>query len=333
MRETISSPVPASNSPYSDNLSFLRTAICRTATLCAWEPVKYCSAAPQASSGTTRRSACSPAAVRMEVLVGPLTITPATSGWVMKAAISGAESSAAARMSTSPIVSRHPPQRARVGAALAARDRGQRRHHGRRRAHGHVEQDPLAALPVYLDSARQPLLAPGPEPGQPVQPARLDRRGELVHRRDAQVVVELHGAFRPEAGHPGQLQHPGRDPGPQLVQRGDPPGRGVLGDLGGDRGAHPGDGPQALGVELADILAPAADRPGGLLVVPGPEHVAAGDLDQLGVLAQQPRDFLVEPGHGLTLGERLAAVIGAPCRLVPWTRSTGAPRSAPSSSR
>ena len=202
------------------------------------------------------------------------------------------------------------PQRAGVGAALAARDLGQRGHHGRRRAHGHVEQDPLAALAVHLDSARQPLLAARPEPGQPFQPARLDRRGELVHRRDAQVVVKLQGALRPEAGDPGQLQHPGRDPGPQLVQRGDPPGRGVLGDLGRDRGAHPGDGPQALGVELAYILAPAADGPGRLLVVPGPEHVAAGDLDQLGILAQQPRDFLVEPGHRLTLGERVRR--GAP---------------------
>ena len=38
-----------------------RTAIWRTATLCAAEPVKYCSAAPQASSGTTRRSTVQPA--------------------------------------------------------------------------------------------------------------------------------------------------------------------------------------------------------------------------------------------------------------------------------
>ena len=42
----------------------------------------------------------------MEVLAGPLAITPATSGRAENAAISGAESSAAARMSTSPTVSR-----------------------------------------------------------------------------------------------------------------------------------------------------------------------------------------------------------------------------------
>ena len=40
------------------------------------------------------------------VFVGPLAITLATSGWAVSAAISGAASCAAARMSTSPIVSR-----------------------------------------------------------------------------------------------------------------------------------------------------------------------------------------------------------------------------------
>ena len=74
--------------------------------MCAVEPVKYCSAAPQASSGTTRRSTWSPRSVLIEVLVGPLPITAATSGRAVNAAISGAESGAAARMSTSPMVSR-----------------------------------------------------------------------------------------------------------------------------------------------------------------------------------------------------------------------------------
>ena len=193
------------------------------------------------------------------------------------------------------------PQRARVGAALAAGDGGQRLHHGGRGVQSHVEQDPFAALAVHLDAAGDALFAAGAEPGQALQPTRLDRPGQLVHRRDAQVVVELQRPLRPEAGHPGQLEHPGRDLGPQFVQGDDAPGGQVLGDLGRDRGAHAGDGAQALGVELADVLTPATDRPGRLLVVPGPEHVAAGDLGQLGVLPEQPRDFLVEPGHGITL--------------------------------
>ena len=62
--------VSASNSPYSDSFSFCLIAICLIATLCAAEPVKYCSAAPQASSGTTRRSAVRPLAVRTVVLAG-----------------------------------------------------------------------------------------------------------------------------------------------------------------------------------------------------------------------------------------------------------------------
>ncbi len=62
VRLTMSWPVSASNRPYPDSLSLLRTAIWRVATLCACDPVKYCSAAPQASSLTTRRSACSSAA-------------------------------------------------------------------------------------------------------------------------------------------------------------------------------------------------------------------------------------------------------------------------------
>src|ERR1700691_3050273 len=103
--ETIFSPVTALNRPYSDSLSFFRTAISRTATLCACDPVKYCNAAPQESSGITRRSTCRPAAVRIEVLVGPEAITEAASGMPVSAAINGPESSAAARMSTSPMVS------------------------------------------------------------------------------------------------------------------------------------------------------------------------------------------------------------------------------------
>ena len=94
----------ASNRPYSDSFSFCLIAICLIATLCAAEPVKYCSAAPQASSGTTRRSAVRPLAVLTVVLAGPLATTSRPAA---NAVISGAESSAAARMSMSPMVSRH----------------------------------------------------------------------------------------------------------------------------------------------------------------------------------------------------------------------------------
>ena len=183
----------------------------------------------------------------------------------------------------------------RLGSWL--RNGGQRGHRGGRRGQGHVEQDPLAALPVHLDAAGDALLALGPEPGQALQPARLDRRRQLVDRGYAQVMVELQGALGPEARHPGQLEDAGRDLGAQLVEGLDAAGVAVFGDLGRDRGADRGNGTQGLDVERADVLAPAADRARRLLVVPGPEHVAAGDLDQLGVLGQQPRDYLIQPGH------------------------------------
>src|SRR5262245_66317694 len=74
--------------------------------LCGLEPVKYCNAAPHASTGTTRRSTWRPAAVRIDVFVGPAAMTSATGGRLANAAINGPESADAARMSTSPMLSR-----------------------------------------------------------------------------------------------------------------------------------------------------------------------------------------------------------------------------------
>ena len=48
--------------------------------LCSFEPVKYCSAAPKISAGTTRRSTCSPPARRIDIFVSPRPITPADVG-------------------------------------------------------------------------------------------------------------------------------------------------------------------------------------------------------------------------------------------------------------
>jgi hypothetical protein len=97
----------------------------------------------------------------------------------------------------------------------------------------------------------------------------------------------------PEAGHPGQLEHAGRDLGPQLVEGLDAARLAELGDLGRDRGADAGDRAERLDVEPADVVGPAAHRTGRLLVVPGPEHVAARDLRQLRILKQERSDLVI----------------------------------------
>src|SRR2546430_1649744 len=101
----MSLPDFASNNPYSDSFSPWRTAISRVRMLWALDPVKYWSAAPQQSGGTTRRSTWSPLVVRMDVLVSPRAITLSTYDRPVKASMIGSGSAEAARMSMSPMVS------------------------------------------------------------------------------------------------------------------------------------------------------------------------------------------------------------------------------------
>ena len=96
---------PTLNKPYSFSLNPRAIARSRSATLCSLLPVKYWSAAPKRSSGTTRRSTCTPVVVWTLVFVSPLASTFATSSRVRNASISLAGSFADARMSMSPIVS------------------------------------------------------------------------------------------------------------------------------------------------------------------------------------------------------------------------------------
>jgi hypothetical protein len=131
-----------------------------------------------------------------------------------------------------------------------------------------------------------------------VEPARLDRLCQVVHRLDAELMIELESPLGAEAGHPGQLEDAGRDLGAQFVEGRDPAGLAELGDLGRDRGADAGDRPQRLDVETAEVIGPAADGTSRLLVVPDPEHVAAGDDGQFGVLAQEGGDLFVSGGSG-----------------------------------
>ena len=62
----------ASNSPYSFSFQPRSSARSRSAMLCAFEPVKYCSAAPRCSGVTRRRSAWKPPRSSTLALVPPL---------------------------------------------------------------------------------------------------------------------------------------------------------------------------------------------------------------------------------------------------------------------
>jgi len=102
--------------PYSLSLSPALTAISRRRTLCCFEPVKYCTAAPKLSGGTTRTSTCTGVVsvwMIAEPLVSPAARTRSTNGartkcWMIRSdASSGADwaASVVTRISTSPMVS------------------------------------------------------------------------------------------------------------------------------------------------------------------------------------------------------------------------------------
>jgi hypothetical protein len=74
----MSFPDFAWNSPYSESFKPLRTAISRVRMLCAFDPVKYWSAAPHTPGSITRRSTWSPLVVRTLDFVSPRAITRST---------------------------------------------------------------------------------------------------------------------------------------------------------------------------------------------------------------------------------------------------------------
>ena len=220
-----------------------------------------------------------PVLIRTEVLVSPRAITSVTPGSPTIASISGAESLAAARMSTSPIVSRKrrsepacsqrsQPGTALIAATIRAGDVG-----------GHVQRYPLVAGcgPARSRASACPRSSARSRAGPAAAPRRW-RADELGDRADPELAVQLEGALGAERRDPRHLPHPVRDRGAQILQRRDRAGLLELDDLRRDRGADAGDLPQRRRVEQPDVAAVAGDRLGRLLVVPRPERVAAGDL-------------------------------------------------------
>ena len=80
-------PVASSKTPYSLMRKPRREASSRTFTLCSLDPVKYCSAAPNAWGSTTRRSMARPSWWRTEAFVGPWASTSTIEGRVVSVRI------------------------------------------------------------------------------------------------------------------------------------------------------------------------------------------------------------------------------------------------------
>ncbi len=109
-----------SNRPYSLSFQPRSSALSRSAMLWAFEPVKYCMAAPRSSGLTQRRSAWKPSRNRMLALVSPWPSTRSTPGKATKASVRDAIGPGRQDVEVA----------AGVGAAPHAADRGDLRARG-----------------------------------------------------------------------------------------------------------------------------------------------------------------------------------------------------------
>jgi hypothetical protein len=172
---------------------------------------------------------------------------------------------------------------------------------GRQRPQGLAQ---FAVARGDAEAAQDALLALGPETGHRPQSARPDRLGKLAGAGDAEVSGQPERPLKADAGDLRELPGARRHPGPQLVHSRDRAGPPVLHDLRGDRRPDAGDLGERGVRDRGEVLGIAADRLGRPLVGPCAELVAAGERDQVSILAQQGRDFLVKRRHNPILSRR-----------------------------
>ena len=279
---------PASNRPYSDSLSLRRTAISRTRTLWAWEPVKYCSAAPQASSGITRRSTWSPALGPDRGLGRP---RGDDLGRLGQRGERGHQRGRVLRRGQHVhVADRLPPpaQRAGVLAAQAAgrgADRGDHALGGlaRPRSAAPGRRRPRAAR--CRAAARSSLL--GPKPRRPARRPAAMAVAQLGGRADAQLGVELQGAAcGPSAGIRVSASTPSGMSARSASSAANVPVAPISPTFSAMDLPTPGIRCSAAGLSAGMSRGVPADGPRRLLVGAGPQPVAAGHQQQLGVLAR-----------------------------------------------
>ena len=238
-------------------------------------------------------------------------MTSTASGIAVSAAISGAESSAAASTSTSPMLSlarRSEPAR----DLLTAAGRADSLDDARRGLGRDIQQHPAAGGGEQVQAAQQLLGALGAETFQVVQLPDGDRVAELLGGADLQLVIQLQRPARPEGGNPGELADTVGDIRAQFLQLGEGTGGADLADLRRDGLAYARDAEQGRTGQPGDVLRLGGERAGGFAVDAGTKRVAAGHDVQVRVFLDQRGYFVVGLGHSAIVAQRPGP--GSPAR-------------------
>ena len=212
----------------------MRTAIARSLTLCSFEPVKYCSAAPMLSGGTTRRSIWTSATVMIDDRVSPAPSTCLTIGNLVNVSMTATGWVDATRMSMSPVVSFQrrmlPAGAIDSTAGILCNWRMTSSPPGSAIANG-MRCDRVSMRCSSLRSGGRHLRA---QPRQRRHLAAIQRFLEIVDGLHAQLLRELHGPLGSDAGDLHQHERCLGYARSSLLERPELAGAQILANLGPD---------------------------------------------------------------------------------------------------
>ena len=152
------------------------------------------------------------------------------------------------------------------------------------------EQVAATVLAPLVEGLEDQLLLLRPHAPHRAQPPRPGCVLEFLERRNAQRLVEEGGRLRPHALEVQQVEQRGGELGQQLLVVLHPARLDQLADLGRDLLADAGQLPQGGGVEPLDPVGRVRDGIGRVAVRADLERVLGLDLEQVGNLAEHPRD-------------------------------------------
>ena len=158
---------------------------------------------------------------------------------------------------------------------------------------GFVEEHaPLAGLRLAEPRAHL-LFDLRPEPFELLDPALVERRGEVGRRFHLELLVEQLHAFGPETGNAQQVEQPRGELARELFAERQLPRGDDVRDLLGQVLADAGDVGQVLGPRLhqiGDRLGEIPNRTGRVAVRPHPERIRVLDLEEVRDLVEQAGD-------------------------------------------